>query len=275
MDNIASNICSPGDLITTDPAFMGGHGIYTTENNKYASVVGYVTKVNNLFLVQPIKTRYIGDVGDVVVGRITAVDTSRWRVDINSTLDAMLPLTSVNLPGGELRRRSEEDERMMRHYFVENDLISAEVQNVHSDGSLSLHTRNLNYGKLGQGCLIRVSSPLIKRQKVHFVNLPCGVSIILGRNGNIWVTSTSIQESSRKNGGFTPLLKPVSLNERENISRICNCIKALAKHHVLLYDTSICTAFEISKQYQIKEILDPKIAQEIAEKTEIQLAVDS
>ena len=56
----------------------------------------------------------------------------------------MLPLTSVNLPGGELvnqklniktnnlnliffhlkRRRSEEDERMMRLYFIENDLIS-------------------------------------------------------------------------------------------------------------------------------------------------------
>jgi len=86
-------------------------------------------------------------VGDVVVGRITAVESSRWRVDINSTLDGVLPLTSVNLPGGELvgfflisltctvlfeksyfvclqRRRSEEDERMMRHYFVENDLIS-------------------------------------------------------------------------------------------------------------------------------------------------------
>ncbi len=45
-------------------------------------------------------------------------------MNINSTLDAMLPLTSVNLPGGELRRRSEEDERMMRHFFVENDLIS-------------------------------------------------------------------------------------------------------------------------------------------------------
>lgn len=82
--------------------FTRGHGIYTTENNKYASVVGFVTKVNNLFLVQPIKSRYIGDIGDVVVGRITAVESNRWRVDINSTLDAMLPLTSVNLPGGEL-----------------------------------------------------------------------------------------------------------------------------------------------------------------------------
>ncbi len=46
--------------------------------------------------------RYVGEIGHVVVGRITAVDTNRWRVDINSTLDAMLPLSSVNLPGGEL-----------------------------------------------------------------------------------------------------------------------------------------------------------------------------
>lgn len=52
----------------------------------------------NLFFVE----RYIGDVGDVVVGRISVVESSRWRVDVNSTLDAMLPLTSVNLPGGEL-----------------------------------------------------------------------------------------------------------------------------------------------------------------------------
>jgi exosome complex component RRP4 len=81
------------------------------------------------------------------------------------------------------------------------------VQNIHSDGSLTLHTRNLNYGKLGQGCLVQVSSPLIKRQKVHFVNLPNGVSIILGRNGFIWVTTTAIQEASKKSGGFTPFLK--------------------------------------------------------------------
>lgn len=275
MENSSTNICTPGDLITTDPAFMGGHGIYTTDNNKYSSVVGFVTKVNNLFLVQPIKTRYIGDVGDVVVGRISAVESSRWRVDVNSTLDGMLPLTSVNLPGGELRRRSEEDERMMRHYFIENDLISAEVQNIHSDGSLALHTRNLNYGKLGQGCLIQVNSPLIKRQKVHFVNLPCGVSIILGRNGFIWVTTSAIQEAARKNGGFTPSLKPIAATERENISRICNCIKALAKNHVMLYDTSIYYAFEISEQYEIKDILEPNTSLEIAEKTELRLAADN
>ena len=44
----------------------------------------------------------------------------------------------------------------MRKYLVEGDLVSAEVQNIYNDGSLSLHTRSLKYGKLGQGCLIKV-----------------------------------------------------------------------------------------------------------------------
>lgn len=49
------------------------------------------------------------------------------------------------------RRRSAEDEQMMRKYLVEGDLVSAEVQSVFQDGSLSLHTRSFTYGKVSIG----------------------------------------------------------------------------------------------------------------------------
>ena len=51
----------------------------------------------------------------------------RWKIETHARLDSMLHLNSVNLPGGELRRRSDEDEREMREYLAEGDLISAEV----------------------------------------------------------------------------------------------------------------------------------------------------
>jgi len=35
----------------------------------------------------------------------------------------VLQLSSVNLPGGELRRRSAEDELSMRNYLQEGDLV--------------------------------------------------------------------------------------------------------------------------------------------------------
>lgn len=61
-------------------------------------------KVNKLICVRPLKSRYVGEIGDVVVGRILEVQQKRWKVETNSRLDSILMLSSVNLPGGELVR---------------------------------------------------------------------------------------------------------------------------------------------------------------------------
>merc|ERR1712212_1331899 len=185
---------SPGDVITKDAGFMRGHGTYMKNGTLYASVAGSIQRVNKLISVTPLKTKYQGEIGDVIVGRITEVQQKRWKVDCNGRLDALLSLSSVNLPGGELRRRGAEDELSMRKYLQEGDLISAEVQNIYHDGSLSLHTRSLKYGKLGQGCLLKVSPSLIKRRKTHFHQLPCGASIILGNNGFIWISPVRAED---------------------------------------------------------------------------------
>lgn len=155
---------------------MRGHGTYMKDEALYASVAGVVQKVNKLISVIPMKTKYQGEVGDVVVGRITEVQQKRWKVDTNSRLDSVLLLSSVNLPGGELRRRSAEDELSMRRYLQEGDLISAEVQQLYSDGAASLHTRSLKYGKLSQGTLVKVSPSVIK---VRSHTIPVFPSFIL------------------------------------------------------------------------------------------------
>lgn len=67
-----------------------------------ASVAGILEKVNKLISIRPLKARYNGEIGDLIVGRITEVQQKRWKVDVNSKLDAVLLLSSVNLPGGEL-----------------------------------------------------------------------------------------------------------------------------------------------------------------------------
>lgn len=114
----------PGDVITLDTGFMRGHGTYVDDDKLTASVAGEVQRVDKLICVRPLKTRFNGEVGDVVVGRITEVQQKRWKVETNSRLDSVLLLSSVNLPGGELRRRSAEDELTMREYLHEGDLIS-------------------------------------------------------------------------------------------------------------------------------------------------------
>ncbi|CAL7947986.1 unnamed protein product [Xylocopa violacea] len=230
-EDIQPRIYTPGEEISSQPDFLRGHGTYVDdESTLRASVAGVLEKVNKLISIRPLKARYQGEIGDVVVGRITEVQQKRWKVDTNSKLDSVLLLSSVNLPGGELRRRSAEDEQTMRRYLQEGDLICAEVQSTFVDGSLSLHTRVLKYGKLSQGIMLKVSPALIKRKKIHFHNLESGASLILGNNGYIWI-GASAQDTDRSEAHF------------------CN---------IQLTDTSVTYAYEESMKYKVSELLEPE-----------------
>lgn len=52
---------------------------------------------------------------------------------------------------------------------------------------------------------MQVSPSLIKRQKTHFHNLPCGASIILANNGFVWLYPTPEQQEEEAGGFYTSL----------------------------------------------------------------------
>ena len=267
-----SGLFLPGDVVTADTGFMRGHGTYLAKDALLSSVAGVVEPINRLVSVKAPKSRYAGEIGDVVVGRILEVQVSqkRWKVDTNAKLNSILMISSMNLPGGELRRKTEEDEGQMRSYFKEGDLISAEVQTAFADGSLSLHTRSLKYGKLGQGVLVKVAPALIQRRKAHFHNLPCGAHVILGNNGYIWISKPVA--SGNETGGFVTDTEKVATETRKVISRLRNCILALAQNKVTLQDTSITYAYEESLGQITSHILRDDVSRLIATRTKQRLA---
>ena len=58
-------------------------GTYTDESGDaklYSSVAGIVEKINKLVCVRALKTRYNGEVGDIIVGRVKEVQQKRWKV---------------------------------------------------------------------------------------------------------------------------------------------------------------------------------------------------
>ncbi|KAF9244137.1 hypothetical protein BU15DRAFT_86090 [Melanogaster broomeanus] len=236
-----STLTCPGETITV----QSGHGTYVDKEEVIASVAGTVERVNKLVTVRAIRTRYNPEVGDLVVGRITEVQPRRWKVDANSRQDAVLMLSSVNLPGG-----------------VQGDLLVAEVQAFFSDGAMSLHTRSLKYGKLRNGQLVIVPSVLVRRLKSHFISLPCGVNLILGLNGYIWV-SKHIPDSDQGDEGFDA--EAVYSNQNDNIdiatrsaiSRVSNIIRILADQFVPLTDTLLLEAYDwvIEREVDTKDFV--------------------
>ncbi|AET38721.1 exosome non-catalytic core subunit RRP4 Ecym_3224 [Eremothecium cymbalariae DBVPG len=304
-DKNASSIVTPGEMVTDDPIWMRGHGTYFLENKTYSAVVGTVSRVNRLLSVIPWKGRYSPETGDHIIGRIVEVGNKRWKVDIGGKQFAILMLGSVNLPGGVLRRKSESDELQMRSFLKEGDLLNAEVQSLFADGSASLHTRSLKYGKLRNGVFINVPSSLIVRSKNHTHNLPGNVTVILGVNGFIWLRKTSEMDSSSNSYGSvvtgknaatisgiassenTPGINsvsitrleeessweiysdkndPISTNLKNTIAKYANVIKALAYCEIGITETRVIAAYEASTAYgNIGSLIESEIMQAIGE----------
>ncbi|KAL2263801.1 hypothetical protein VTK26DRAFT_5093 [Humicola hyalothermophila] len=219
-----NDIVTPGELITSDPQWMRGHGTYIPPGTTsiVSSVAGTVTRTNKLLSVRPLRARYTPEVGDLVVGRIVEVQAKRWRVDVGSTQLAALPLSAINLPGGILRKRTETDELQIRTFFAEGDLLVAEVQQLFGDGGAVLHTRSLKYGKLRNGVFVAVSGMgggggvVRARRQVWTMDGAYGagqIDVVLGVNGYVWISKhveTPEAEGGGKATGITNMEESVS-----------------------------------------------------------------
>jgi len=146
--NLLRNVVPGEEIASEKSGFMAGWGTYTEEGTIFSSVAGVIQTISKLVTVKPKNTCYKPEIGDVIIGRILSIEKKSWRVDINAGKDGNLLITAINLPQGEQRRRSEEDKLNMRSFFEEADLLSGEVQQVHSDGGIAIQTRNLKYGKV-------------------------------------------------------------------------------------------------------------------------------
>ncbi|KAI3395388.1 hypothetical protein diail_1379 [Diaporthe ilicicola] len=214
------DIVTPGEVITTNPQWMRGHGTYTSAQQGggggdddstaiVSSLAGVISRTNKLLSVRPLRARYTPEVGDLVVGRIVEVQSKRWRVDVGSVQLAGLPLSAINLPGGIQRRRTETDELAIRSFFAEGDLLVAEVQQLYADGGAVLHTRSLRYGKLRNGVFLTVSGVgggggvVRSRRQVWTMEvgaLQSKIDVVLGVNGYVWI-SKHVEDQSLAAGG--------------------------------------------------------------------------
>ena len=260
------NLMTPGQTITDDPQWMRGHGTFTEPESAAikSTVAGTVQKTNKLISVKPLRARYSPEIGDLVVGRIVEVQSRRWRVDVAAPLLAVLPLSSINLPGGILRRRTAVDELNIRTFFTEGELLVAEVQSIYQDGSAALHTRSLKFGKLRNGYFLAVSAmgggPGVLRSRrqiwtVQTANDGGDVDVVLGVNGYIWIAKHVEPDVNAKDVSITRLEESVSNSiyssqndeispaTRREMGRLAGCIKVLSEAGVQVDEETVMKSY--------------------------------
>ncbi|KAJ6807592.1 putative exosome complex component RRP4-like protein [Iris pallida] len=103
--------------VSNEDGILKGHGTSELNGEVVATLCGVVERVNKLVYVRSLRSRYKPEVGDIIVGRVIEIAPKRWRLEINFSQDAVLMLSSMNLPDGIQRRRTAVDELNMRSYL--------------------------------------------------------------------------------------------------------------------------------------------------------------
>ena len=194
----------------------------------------------------------------------------------------ILMLSSVVLPGGEQRRRTSTDQLQMRELFEEGDVVSAEIQNFFHDGTTALHTRSVKYGKLTNGQLIIIPNVLMRRLKQQFMTLPCGVQVLFGLNGYVWITMlekdediytketralTAEQVEARRKAHDQ---RSLNRTERLTLCRVANALRMLRDHFVGIRPGRVTALFDASIDMGLapKDMLKAEYAVDLMDRLE-------
>ncbi|EFH70219.1 hypothetical protein ARALYDRAFT_891345 [Arabidopsis lyrata subsp. lyrata] len=207
-------------------AFFKGHGTSLINGELLTTVCGVVINVDKLVYVRTLRARYKPEVGDIVVGRVIKVAQSHWKVELNSSQDGVLKLSSINM----------------------HDSVQAEVGETQRDGSLQLLLAGSHkYGKLDKGQLLKVDPYLVKRSNLHFHFIETlGIDLILGRNGFIWVG-----EHAQVQYPMVLDDEIISLKTRQSILRIGNAIRVLSNLGFTVTLEVIMETFNLSNMENI------------------------
>ncbi|GAB7358680.1 hypothetical protein MBLNU230_g3909t1 [Neophaeotheca triangularis] len=268
-----TDIITPGQTVTQDPQWMRGHGTYapsskdpsntTPDTTIRSTLAGTLQKTNKLLSIVPLRARYTPEIGDLVIGRIVEVQSRRWKVDVAAPLLASLLLSAINLPGGTLRRRTSVDELNIRSFFGEGELLVAEVQSLFQDGSASLHTRSLRYGKLRNGVFMAVSgvgggSGVVRsKRQIFTLQTRRGgeVDVILGVNGYIWISRHSEEpkqevgvnrlEEQASGAMYSSQNDEIGPETRREIARCQGVVRALVDGNVKVEEDTVRRGYEV------------------------------
>ena len=148
----------------------------------------------------------------------------------------------------------------MRLFFKENDLLSGEIQQIHINGTIHIQTRNLKYGKLKNGILLKVNHMLVKKTKHQFIDLIDDIKAILGLNGIIWIYFSTVKVADEYFNDDKTQIDSLNKDEKPDfyssilIVLFRNIIKSLDEHGISIVKENILRYYNLYIEHFHKDI---------------------
>jgi exosome complex component RRP4 len=187
------DVVVPGEVLADDLGFIPGFGTHRSQNKLMASRLGLVNIEGKVIKTIPLAGRYLPKRNDIVIGKVTDILMSGWRLDINSPYSAML--SSKETP-----EFIEKNEDLTRYYDLD-DYVVCKITNVTSQNLVDLSVRDQGLRKVRGGRIISVNTHKVPRiigkkgSMVSMIKQATNCRIIVGQNGWIWVDGEPDKEN--------------------------------------------------------------------------------
>ncbi len=177
----------PGQELADGMDYLPSEGAFREGDKIISSKLGLFNLDGRLIKVIPLGGKYIPKKNDTVIGKISDVGHSNWRIDIGWAFDVM-----VHLREGS-REYIPNDADLTKYYDI-GDLVVAKIINVNSPKIIDASLKMPGCKKLGVGRVIDVEPSRVPRiigkqgSMITLIKNATGCNIIVGQNGKVWIS---------------------------------------------------------------------------------------
>lgn len=179
-------IAVPGEELAEGMDFLPAYGTYRDGDKIVAARMGLVNLDGRLIKLIPLSGRYMPKRNDVIIGRVTDISMTSWRLEINSAYTAMLNIKDAT---SEFVNRGED----ISQFFGIGDYLVTKIINVTSQKLVDLSMKGPGLRKIKGGRIITVAPTKVPRiigksgSMVSMVKDATGTRITVGQNGLVWI----------------------------------------------------------------------------------------
>ncbi|MCH8003632.1 MAG: RNA-binding protein [Nanoarchaeota archaeon] len=180
------DIVVPGEVLAVGMDSFPGIGTYRGGENIISAMLGLVQLDGRTIKLIPLSGRYIPKKYDTIICKVTDVNMSGWRLDINSPYSAMLSMKEATsqfiVRGADLTK-----------FYDIGDYVVCKIINVTSQKLIDVTMKGMGLRKLKGGRIINVASNKVPRlvgkqgSMVSMIKDATKCDIMVGQNGLIWI----------------------------------------------------------------------------------------
>ncbi len=189
------NVVIPGEILAEGMDYLPGANTYREEEKVFSKVLGLVSVSGRVIKITPLSGPYVPRVGDKIIGKISDITMSGWRIKTNTAYSAML---NVKDASSRFIKRDED----LSNIFGIDDFVIAKITKVTSQRLIDLTLREPGLRKIEGGRIIRINPLKVPRvigkqgSMISLLKNKAGCEITVGQNGLVWIRGSP--EGERK-----------------------------------------------------------------------------